>query len=138
MTAVKAPLTGDGPGRRTRAAGAVQATEGHATPPLAWRIPPAVCSCGVMHKSWRAVATCLRPWAVEVSGAGLWCYVHKMLVPRERRAREHLELYATQREAYTAKQRCVTEPCCGSCHRAQMAGKASFYVDLREHLEVAA
>lgn len=91
-----------------------------------------------MHRTWATVATCLRPWAVDVSGSGLWCYVHKMLVPRERRAREHLELFGTQREAYAAKQACQAQPCCGSCSRAQTAGKASFYTDLREHLEVAA
>lgn len=65
----------------------------------------------------------------------MWCYVHKHSVPRTK-TREHLELYETQGEAYSAKQACLTEPCCGSCNRAQQAGKTSFYVDLREHLGV--
>lgn len=107
----------------------------NSTTALAWAIPTALCSCGTMHRTWATVAKCLRPWAVDVTGSGLWCYVHKMAVPRAR-TREHLELYGSQREAYEAKQRCLARPCCGSCARAQRAGKVSFYVDLREHLAV--
>lgn len=99
----------------------------------AWAIPTALCSCGTRHRTWATVARCLRPWAVDVSGSGLWCYVHKLSIPRTK-TREHLVLYPTQREALAAKQACLASPCCGSCNRAQQAGKASFYTDLREHL----
>lgn len=122
---------GDGPGRRTRAASAVQATERHATPPLT--PPSAICECGVRHRWWRTVATCARPWAEYASGDGPWVYVHKFRVAG--RIREHLELHPTQREAYAAKREC---PCSGTCASAMRAGRRSFYLDLRERLEVAA